>query len=323
MAYIIYNNDGSVLLSMADGTVNSIVTSLDLIGKNVNNYGEYFNNNLIRLLTNFASPAEIPPRSPQIGQLWYNKTDERLTVFDGTEFKPTDATIVSGSQPINSTEGDIWFDEINEQLKIKVGNEYKVVGPAVSATLGAFGIVPPLTTAAIVKEYDTDLPRNVGIMYSYGASIGFLTSASFVMSEQSSNVYLGENVSTDIVSGFTVLRDFDVKGDLYIRGEIKTPVKNLTSYFNRSHIGSDITDEYTVTNETIIGTLNLLYPIDDTSVLSEVRVLTNYNTFTEVRHFILEPDGNSKIWEPNEIYETTGTNYWTVFDDTLINVVKL
>ena len=323
MAYIIYNNDGSVLLSMADGSVNSIATSLDLIGKNINNYGEFFNNNLIKLLTNFASPAEIPPRSPQIGQIWYNKTDERLTVFNGTEFKPTDATIVSGSQPISSTEGDIWFDEINEQLKIKIGEEYKVVGPAVSATLGTFGITPPLTTAAIVKEYDTELPRNVGIMYSYGASIGFLTSASFIMSEDSSDTYLGESTATDIVSGFTVLTKIDVKGDLYIRGEIKTPVKNLTSYYNRSHIGSIITDEYTSTNETIINTLNLLYPVTATSFESEVRVLTNYNTFTEVRHFILESDGISLIWEPNEVYETTGTDYWAVFGDALINVVKL
>lgn len=323
MAYIIYNNDGSVLLSMADGTVNSIATSLDLIGKNVNNYGEYFNNNLIKLLTNFASPAEIPPRSPQIGQLWYNKTDERLTVFDGTEFKPTDATIVSGSQPTNSTEGDIWFDEINEQLKIKVGNDYKVVGPAVSATLGVFGITPPTTSTAIVREYDTDLPRNVGVMYSYGASIGFLTSASFTMSEASSLIYLNDSTATDIVSGLTILRDFDVKGDLYLRGEIKTPITNLTSYFNRSHIGSDITDEYTLTNETIIETLDLLFFTTSTSIGSQVKVLTNYNTFTEVRSFILNTDGVNNTWEPNDIYETTGTDYWTVFGDALINVVKL
>lgn len=323
MAYIIYNNDGSVLLSMADGSVNSIATSLDLIGKNVNNYGEYFNNNLIKLLTNFAAPAEIPPRSPQIGQLWYNKTDQRLTIFDGTQFKPTDATIVSGSQPTSSTEGDIWYDEINEQLKIKIGNEYKVVGPAVSATLGSFGISPPNTSTAIVKEFDTDLPRNVGIMYSYGAPVGFLTSASFIMSEDSSFVYLNTSTATAIVSGLTVLEDFDIKGDLYIRGEIKTPVTNLTSYYNRSHIGSAITDQYTATNDAIISTLNYMFLTTATSLGSEVKVISNYNTLTEVRHFILDLVADNNLWRPNEIHETTGTDYYAVFGNALINVVKL
>ena len=57
MAYTIYNNDGTVLSTIAVGDVDSYSTSLDLIGKNVNNYGEYYNTNLVRLLTSFASPA--------------------------------------------------------------------------------------------------------------------------------------------------------------------------------------------------------------------------------------------------------------------------
>ena len=43
MAYIIYNNDNTVLVNIANGDVDSSTTSLDLIGKNVDNYGQYFN----------------------------------------------------------------------------------------------------------------------------------------------------------------------------------------------------------------------------------------------------------------------------------------
>ena len=68
MAYIIYNNDGTILTTLADGDVDSVSTSLDLVGKNVNNYGQYFNNNFTKLLTNFSNA--IPPSFERVGQLW-------------------------------------------------------------------------------------------------------------------------------------------------------------------------------------------------------------------------------------------------------------
>ena len=69
MSYTIYNTDGSILLTLADGKIDKISTSLTLIGKNVNSYGEYLNNNLIRLLENFAN-TESPAGTPRIRQLW-------------------------------------------------------------------------------------------------------------------------------------------------------------------------------------------------------------------------------------------------------------
>ena len=112
MAYIIYNNDGSVLSSIINGQVDSSTTSLDLIGKNVDNYGQYFNNNLVRLLTSFAAPTGSDPRSPQVGQLWFNSTMNRLTVFDGTSFKPTYGATVSGTAALSTSTGDLWFNDI-------------------------------------------------------------------------------------------------------------------------------------------------------------------------------------------------------------------
>ena len=55
MAYNIYNSDGIILLTLSEGEVDDFSTSLNLVGKNSNNYGQYVNNNLVYLLTNFAA----------------------------------------------------------------------------------------------------------------------------------------------------------------------------------------------------------------------------------------------------------------------------
>ena len=52
MAYTIQKADGTILLTLADGTVNQAATSISLIGKNVNTYGQYYNNNLMGYFEN-------------------------------------------------------------------------------------------------------------------------------------------------------------------------------------------------------------------------------------------------------------------------------
>jgi hypothetical protein len=47
MAYTVYKNTNTVLTTLEIGEVDSISTCLDLVGKNVNNYGEYINNNFV------------------------------------------------------------------------------------------------------------------------------------------------------------------------------------------------------------------------------------------------------------------------------------
>ena len=230
MAYIIYKNDGTVLSNIADGEVDSNSTSLDLIGKNVNNYGQFFNNDLVRLLTCFAAPTE--PLSPQIGQLWYNTTLNRLTVFDGAEFNPTYGATVSGTEPITTSTGDLWYDANNNQLRIWDGAAFKLIGPDQSSIYGKFGISTATTT---IREDDTNLPQKVGAIYSYGNVVGLATTASFMMSAADASTYLGNATTSTIVQGITVVNDMDVKGDLYISG-IKQipPVQTLTAYFDIS-----------------------------------------------------------------------------------------
>ena len=69
MTYIIKRSDGSFLLNLLDETVETNGISVPLIGKNVSDYGEYYNNTLVSIIENFASSQQ--PNYPLVGQLWY------------------------------------------------------------------------------------------------------------------------------------------------------------------------------------------------------------------------------------------------------------
>lgn len=70
---------------LTGGTIDTTTTSLALTGKGVINWGERVEENLIRLLENFASNGTAPA-NPTIGQLWYDVTTQELKLrrFDNT-----------------------------------------------------------------------------------------------------------------------------------------------------------------------------------------------------------------------------------------------
>lgn len=324
MPYLIYNSDGTVLLTLADQQVDSITTSLDLIGKNVNNYGQYFNNNLVKLLTNSASITDEPPRSPQIGQLWYNKTSNKLTVYNGIDFVSAYGTHVAGTTPLTTSTGDLWYDTINSQLYIWNGNSFKLIAPSTSGIYGKFGIEKTPTT---VLTDGTNLPKDVSTIYSFGDSVGIISSSSFVMSTASSSLYLGINSPTAVVNGLTLFDDLDIKGNLYLRGNIKTPVSFLTTVYDITPYG-DIEDSLATTstiqtriddgNNAIRFDMRKLFSVETISTLSQVayelgselRVLCTYNTTTSVRRFILDDRLGPNDWEPYDLYYNTWTTMY-------------
>ena len=70
MAYVINKADGTVLTTLIDGTTDT-TTDLTLIGKNYSGFGLAINQDLVKLLENFANST--PPSKPITGQLWYDK----------------------------------------------------------------------------------------------------------------------------------------------------------------------------------------------------------------------------------------------------------
>jgi hypothetical protein len=321
MAYTIYNNDGTVLSTIAVGDVDSYSTSLDLIGKNVNNYGEYYNTNLVRLLTSFASPETEEPRSPQTGQLWFNKTTKRLTVYDGSSFQPTYGSHVSGTAPITTSTGDFWYDTVNSQLKVWDGNSYNLVGPSTSGLLGEFGILP---SRVPIRDNTSKVTQKVSLINSYGSYIGILSTSSFTMEASSSTVLLGIPSTQSIEEGVTIFKNLNVFGNIKINGwDVKNHAKTyLTAYYNITPFGyytaTTTTSSfglsnpnllvYQAANYAIAQDLKKMFSTSSYAVGSQVSVLCVINTTTSVRKFELQTlYGIYDQWEPKNSYPYSWT----------------
>lgn len=134
MAYTLNKSDGSLLVILPDGEVDEDTTSVALIGRNVNAYGEYYNENLVVMLENFATNG-IAPNAPLVGQLWYDTSDGRLKIYTPLEvFSPIGIAQVSPSQPTSPNSGDLWIDSTNNQLNFSAdGISFVNVGPFTSS----------------------------------------------------------------------------------------------------------------------------------------------------------------------------------------------
>ena len=195
MAYTIKNSEGTTILTLSDTKVDQLTTSLALIGKNVDSYGQYYNNNLVGLLENFASVNE--PRSPLVGQLWYNKTDGRMYAYgvDGI-FNPVAGAQVSSTKPTLYNQGDLWIDTTNQQLWFTPdGNDFILAAPQYSVLDGKSGWI-----VETIKD-TTKADQIVACLYNKGTLLGIASSISFVFDTAfngMASVAVGFNLNTSI-----------------------------------------------------------------------------------------------------------------------------
>lgn len=138
MAYTINLTNGTVLTTIADGTVNQTSTSLTLIGKNYSGYGTFLNDNFVHLLENASS--DTAPTTPLTGQLWWD-TAGNLKVYTGSAFKTLAAITSSTSQPSGGVTGNQWWDTINQQLNVYNGSSWTLIGPAFTSNTGTSGTI--------------------------------------------------------------------------------------------------------------------------------------------------------------------------------------
>jgi hypothetical protein len=153
MAYKINNTFGTLLVTLADGTIDVATTDLALIGKGYAGFGEKLNENLVKLLENFNNT--LAPSNKITGQLWYDQTNKQLNIYTGTKFKPVGSTTNSASQPTNAVLGDGWFDTSNTQLYVYNGTAWTLIGPTTVAGSGVTQVVSEIS------------PDNAGVNQSY------------------------------------------------------------------------------------------------------------------------------------------------------------
>jgi len=172
MSYTILKTDGTALTSVVDGTIDQTTTDLTLIGKNSSGYGVYINDNFIRLLENFANVSE--PNNPIQGQLWFDTTENRLKVYNGTQFVVSGGTITSSVPPSGISAGDLWIDNVREQLFFNDGLSTVLAGPVYSAQQGLSGF-------NVETILDTnEISRTVVYLFVAQTLLGIFSKDSFV-----------------------------------------------------------------------------------------------------------------------------------------------
>jgi hypothetical protein len=187
MSYTVNKTNGDILVIVEDGTADLNSTSLAIVGRNFAGYGELFNENFVHVLENFAHT--VPPRSPMIGQLWYDTATKLLKVYNGTDFissgggvesdiSGTDInyfTFVSGSGAAGITS---FKTAGGKGIAIKPSNGYVSINKASqplsrleingSANSGRT-LVPPIENTVVHIHGDTALPASV-LIDSYGGN---------------------------------------------------------------------------------------------------------------------------------------------------------
>lgn len=139
MSYKLNKTDGSLLTDLIDGVLDTSTTDIALVGRNYTGFGEFINENFIKMLENFANPNE--PLVPLRGQIWYDTSENKLKVFDGESFQSAAGSFISEQEPSGAIPGDTWFDVNAQQFYLFNGDEFVLIGPAYSRLQGESGVI--------------------------------------------------------------------------------------------------------------------------------------------------------------------------------------
>ena len=115
MAYTINLTDGTVFATITDGTINTS-SSMTLVGKNYAGYGEFLDENFIHLLESGSNTTA--PAAPLTGQLWWDKTNNLLKVYNGAIFKTISAAVSVSKISNGTSEANIGASGGNANISI-------------------------------------------------------------------------------------------------------------------------------------------------------------------------------------------------------------
>lgn len=223
MPYTILNNNGSLLVRVADDTIDQS-TSVTFVGKDYSGYGQYYNQNLVTLLTNSANANYAPPNNPQQGQLWYDTTFKRLRIYDSSWGSAGGAT-VSNTQPAGLSAGDFWYDSANNVLNFFNGTQYSTVQTYKLSQ--PTGWITP--TSAILDNNNPPVNQQVTLLENYGSVVGALSQSTFTASvNDSENTFASSNTSTyEIYQGLNILGSLGVTNGIRYTGN--TPIYSTST----------------------------------------------------------------------------------------------
>lgn len=201
MAYTIIKSDGSVLTTIADGTINTTSTSAGLPGRNYAGYGQSLDTNIVHQIENYADT--VPPSNPLRGQLWYNTNANTLCVCpsDGTtnsaEWLALTSTASGGATTFGSVTvtGNLQANNITASNNISaVNGAFTNISATANANIGTAnvtsGIIGTLTTQAITTGGTTTAGTQTGIWTFNGNPTAInVNTGNVLISNGSGNIY--------------------------------------------------------------------------------------------------------------------------------------
>lgn len=231
MAYTIVKSDGTVLTTIADGTINTTSTSLGLPGRNYAGYGQTLDTNQVHILENFADST--PPPNPIRGQLWFNTNNSTLYVC------PTDGAVESAWLSLTSTAsgGTTTFGAITVSGNIQANNINATNN--ISANAASFSYLTVTVQANIANSTTTS------------ANIGTLTTQNITSGSQSTNgsltgVWTANGAGT--ANGVNGTSMWVTGGNLVITGSGSIGIRTDNYYYAN---GSPISFEGTYSNSNV------------------------------------------------------------------------
>mgnify|MGYP001248843839 CR=1 FL=1 len=312
MAYKINNTFGTLLVTLADGTIDVASTDLTLIGKGYAGFGEKLNENLVKLLENFNNTSA--PSNKVQGQLWFDQTNKRVNVWTGDKWKPAGGPTNSTSAPANAVLGDLWFDTSNTQLYVYTGTAWTLIGPTTVAGSGVTQF-----TSEVVED-NAGVNKSILKMVTNDTVVGIVSNIAFTPSSTETNgaaliaagfssVAQGIQLSTGVASAKFrgTATDSDALGGQaaanYLRSDTAdTTNSRLTVQSDdgiRIGAGTDITmslssDDFTIAQTT--QDKDIIFTVNDGGVTTEaLRIQGSTGRIEHLRVGDLTVDGTNTI----------------------------
>jgi len=304
MAYTINNTAGTVLKVLADGTIDTATTDLTLIGKGYAGFGERLNENLVKLLENFANTSS--PANKIKGQLWYDTLNNQINVYTGSKFKPVGSTTNSATAPTNAVLGDMWFDTTNTQLYIYTGTTWTLIGPT---TVTGSGVTQVVSEAI---EDNVGVQKSILRLVTNDTNVAIVSADEFTPGTSISGfatIKKGINLSTAVAGAkFTgTATDSDSLGGVtaanYLRSNANDTTSGSLGVLNDSGItigaGSDIQMSLSSDNFTIAQTTqdkDIIFTVNDGGTTTEaLRISGSTGRIENLRVGNLDVEGTQTI----------------------------
>ena len=204
MAYTIVKSDGTVLTTIADGTINTTSTSQGLPGRNFAGYGQTLDTNFVHQVENFA--ANTPPANPLRGQLWYdiNNSLLKLCPTDGLSNASAWVTIAVSSSTATTTFGSVSVTGNLQANNITANNA--ITGDTLTVRLATVTANATIANAAVTTA-------NIGTLNTAVITTGANTTSGALTGTWTANG--GSSGNTFIVTNGNLVAVTGIKTDNY------------------------------------------------------------------------------------------------------------